>query len=115
MMTDLAGTHTLANSTLSEEDIKFIKRIASKIVKSGLVTPAVFFLEMSKPLALLGSHAAIFFGPVLNAFIQSDGYYKAVQIFEEPDNVEILIRELESLEANKHAVSEKEADEKKEI
>jgi len=82
----------------SSEDEAFISRLAKKILDSGLVTPAIFFLEMSKPLALLGSHALVFFGPIINAFIRTDGYYRAAELFEEPQNVEFLIREIERLD-----------------
>lgn len=83
--------------SLSEQDIQFITRIAKRIQRSGFITPAVFFLEMGKPLALLGSHAMVFFGPIINAFIQADGYYRAAEIFEKPDNIEFLISEIERL------------------
>jgi len=54
---------------------------------------------MVKPLALLGSHTMIFFGPIVSAFIKADGYYRAAELFEEPRNVEFLISSLEELEA----------------
>ncbi len=98
---DFAKPATLNDPSLSDDDLAFIKRIARKIHDSGLITPAILFLEMMKPLALIGSHAAIFFGPILSAFIRADGYYRAVEIFESPDHVEILICELENLEAGK--------------
>ena len=82
----------------SEQDIIFIRRVATLIHRSGMVTPAVFFLELTKPLALIGSHVMIFFGPIINAFINAEGYYKAAELFEEPANVELLIREIEKLE-----------------
>ena len=82
----------------SEQDIIFIRRVATRIHRSGMVTPAVFFLELTKPLALIGSHVMIFFGPIINAFINAEGYYKAAELFEEPANVELLIREIEKLE-----------------
>ncbi|MGY8782908.1 MAG: hypothetical protein ACKVHA_05805 [Fidelibacterota bacterium] len=83
---------------MNEQDQIFIKRIAKKIHESGFTTPAVFFLEMTKPLALLGSHLFIFLGPVINSIIQSDNYYRSVQVFEEPENIEILLTEIESIE-----------------
>ena len=86
------------NNNESERDIIFIRQVADRIHRSGLVTPAVFFLELTKPLALIGSHVMIFFGPIINAFINTDGYYKAAELFEEPANVELLIREIEKLE-----------------
>ena len=78
-------------------DEEFIHRVAKRIHKSGLITPAVLFLEMSKPLALLGSHAMVFFGPMITPFINAEGYYRAAEIFEEPKNVEKLITEIEKL------------------
>ncbi len=86
------------HKSLSESDIQFITRIAERIQQSGFITPAVFFLEMSKPLSLLGSHAMVFFGPIINAFIRADGYYRAAEIFEEPDSIEFLISEIERLD-----------------
>ena len=86
------------NNNESEQDIIFIRRVADRIHRSGLITPAVFFLELTKPLALIGSHVMIFFGPIINAFINTEGYYKEAELFEEPANVELLIREIEKLE-----------------
>ena len=84
--------------TLSELDKQFVTRLAKRIQKSGFVTPAIFFLEMTKPLALLGSHAMVFFGPIVNSFIKADGYYRASELFEEPDTVEFLLNEIERLD-----------------
>ena len=84
--------------TLSNQDKQFITRLAKRIQKSGFVTPAIFFLEMTKPLALFGSHAMVFFGPIVNSFIKADGYYRAAELFEEPDTVEFLLNEIERLD-----------------
>ena len=84
--------------TLSELDKQFVTRLAKRIQKSGFVTPAIFFLEMTKPLALLGSHAMVFFGPIVNSFIKADGYYRAAELFEEPDTVEFLLNDIERLD-----------------
>lgn len=87
--------------SLSEQDKAFIQKIAQRILDSGLVTPAVFFLEMTKPLALVGSHALIFFGPIINAFINTQNYYRATEIFEKPEHVEYLLTEIERLDRKK--------------
>ncbi len=84
---------------LSENDKQFVERIARRIQQSGFITPAVLFLEMGKPLALLGSHAMVFFGPIINAFLKTDGYYRAAELFEEPDSVEFLLSEIERLDS----------------
>ena len=85
---------------LAEDDKRFLETIAKKIHQHGMVTPAVFFLEMTKPLALLGSHFLVFFGPIINSFIQAENYYRTVQVFEEPKNVEILLKFIEGLDKN---------------
>ena len=85
---------------LAEDDKRFLEKIAKKIHQHGMVTPAVFFLEMTKPLALIGSHFLVFFGPIINSFIQAENYYRTVQVFEEPKNVEILLENIERLDKN---------------
>ena len=85
---------------LTKDDELFLEKIAKKIHQHGMVTPAVFFLEMTKPLSLLGSHFLVFFGPIINAFIQAENYYRTVQVFEEPKNVEILLDLIEKLDKN---------------
>ena len=85
---------------LTKEDELFLEKIAKKIHQHGMVTPAVFFLEMTKPLALLGSPFLVFFGPIINSFIQAENYYRTVQVFEEPKNVEILLNLIEELDNN---------------
>ena len=96
MMSTVLKSNTYDNQ--SEQDITFIRNVAARIHRTGMITPAVFFLELTKPLALIGSPAMIFFGPIINAFINTEGYYKAAELFEEPANVELLIREIEKLE-----------------
>ena len=93
------------NSEITDQEKEAISRIARKIIDSGFVTPAVFFLELVKPLSLLGSHALVFFGPILTAFIRQDKYYRATELLEDPQNVEFLISEIERIdkENNKKA------------
>ena len=51
-----------------------------------------------KPFSLLGSHALVFFGPILTAFMRQDKYYRATEILEDPKNVEFLISEIERID-----------------
>ena len=84
--------------TLTKDAIQFIRRLAKKINDSGFVTPSVFFLEMIRPLSSLGGHAMVFMGPIINGFIQSDGYYKAAALMEKKGSLTILLDEIEQLE-----------------
>ncbi len=83
---------------MTKDDIQFIRRLAKKIHDSGFVTPSVFFLEMIRPLSSLGGHAMIFMGPIINGFIQSDGYYKAAALMDKKESLTILLDEIERLE-----------------
>ncbi len=83
---------------LSVTEKEAITRIAGRIIKSGLVTPAVFFLEIVKPFSLLSSHALVFFGPIITAFVNHDKYYRATELLEDPKNVEFLLSEIERLD-----------------
>lgn len=82
--------------TAKEKEV--ITRIAQKIIEKGFVTPAVFFLELMKPFSLLSSHALVFFGPILTAFLRSDKYYRATELLEDSKNIEFLISEIERID-----------------
>ena len=40
----------------------------------------------------------VFMGPIINGFIQSDGYYKAAALMEKKGPLTILLDEIEQLE-----------------
>jgi len=85
---------------LTIDDKNFLTGIAKKIIEFKLVTPAIFFFEMVKPLNFIGSQTMVFFGPIVSAFVKTDGYYRAAELFESNVSVEFLISELERLGQN---------------
>ena len=87
-----------SNEILSEKDLEFINRLASKIHESGFVTPSVFFLEMIRPLSSLGGHAMVFMGPVITGFVKADGYYRAAELLNNKQSLVTLLDEIERLE-----------------
>ena len=88
------------NQNLTIDDKNFLTKIAKKIIELKLVTTAIFFLEMAKPLNFIGSQTMVFFGPIVSAFVKTDGYYRAAELFESNVSVEFLISELERLGKN---------------
>ena len=95
----MISTHENSEAiNIKDQDMKFLKNLAHRIINSGLITPAVFFLEIIKPMSLLGSHALIFLGPILNSFIQSENYYRKVEVFEKPENIETLLQMIEKID-----------------
>ena len=85
------------NDVLTKDDKAFLSKLARKIVEVKLVTPSIFFLELVKPLNFIGSQTMVFFRPIVSAFVKTDGYYRAAELFEEHSSVEFLICELERL------------------
>ena len=85
---------------LTVDDKNFLTGIAKRIIELKLVTPAIFFFEMVKPLNFIGSQTMVFFGPIVSAFVKTDGYYRAAELFESNVSVEFLISELERLGKN---------------
>ncbi|GIT10345.1 MAG: hypothetical protein CM1200mP31_5140 [Candidatus Neomarinimicrobiota bacterium] len=85
---------------LTVDDKNFLTGVAKKIIELKLVTPAIFFFEMVKPLNFIGSQTMVFFGPIVSAFVKTDGYYRAAELFESNVSVEFLISELERLGKN---------------
>tara|TARA_B100001250_G_C19802286_1_gene791644 strand:- start:66 stop:338 length:273 start_codon:yes stop_codon:yes gene_type:complete len=85
---------------LTNDDKAFLTKLANKIDELKLITPSIFFLEMVKPLNFIGSQTMVFFGPIISAFVKTDGYYKAAELFEQHSSVEFLICELERLSKN---------------
>lgn len=74
---------------------KLIEGIAQKVAQYGMITPAIFFLEMNKPLSYIGSQAMHFFSPIVSVLFTSFEEY--AYFFEDRQNVERLIVRLEQV------------------
>ena len=64
-----------------------------------MTTPAIFFRN-DETFKLCWKSSYDFFGPIISAFVKTDGYYKAAEIFENHNSVEFLIQEIERLDKN---------------
>lgn len=83
---------------VEENGRQLLTRLAEEIVARHLSVPAVFFLELMKPLSFLGSQTLVFFGPILTLIFPENPYYRFTELMEDDRNVEFLIREIERLE-----------------
>ena len=59
------------NNSLNIEDKDFLTKLAEEVKSRRLTTPAIFFLEMTRPLNFVGSQAMVFFGPIISAFVKT--------------------------------------------
>jgi hypothetical protein len=80
-----------------EERDELVEQLAREIQLRGLTTPAVHFLQASRPYRPLGANAMLFFDPVLRGFFGGE-LATASEILADDDGIEQLIERLEELE-----------------
>ena len=74
----------------------FVEKVANKIFNLGLTDPAILLLEAHKPLAFLGSQLLLISQPILNIFLSQQLTNNAITLFENPEQLETLITQLEA-------------------
>lgn len=82
---------------LSEEDGALLDRIAARIVRHGLATPAIFFLESVRPLNFVAAQTMVFFGPLATAILPRADYERLAKLLERRESVEALLVRIEAL------------------
>ncbi len=80
-----------------EETAALIEKAAEEVRKRNLMTPAILFLEMHKPLAYIGASASVVFAPFAVPFLGFDFVNNYSRLFAKRENVERLICRLEEL------------------
>jgi len=82
--------------TMAGQDEALIDRLAEWIAGRGLVTPAMFLLEINKPFSFLGSQALWMFQPLLGPAMGHERVAAWARLLEDRANVERLLERLES-------------------
>lgn len=88
------------NNALRQEDDALLEKLASFVVRRKMTTPAILFLESSKPLSFIGSQFLIVLGPLVKIFFDVKEYDQIVSLMEKRDNVEVLIQKIEKAAAS---------------
>jgi len=82
---------------ISEEDRdKIIDKIAQWIMKAGMATPAILFLEAHKPLNRVAANVMHLTSPVFGVLAPLWDHYGV--LLQDQENLEILISRLEEME-----------------
>lgn len=79
----------------AEEEQGLLESAANEIRRRKLEAPAVLMLEINKPLANVGSQAAVVFSPFLIPFLGFKNVDDYSRLFSKRENFERLIRLLE--------------------
>lgn len=90
---------------------ELIEAIANRIDQFGMVVPAIFFLEMNKPLSYIAGQSGHFFAPMISVLFATFEDY--AYFLEDRGNVELLIQRLESLSEAEEADRRNKREEKK--
>ena len=80
-----------------EQRDELVEQVAREIQLRGLTTPAVHFLEASRPYRPLGSNAMLFFDPVLRGLFGGE-LVPVTRILADEAGIEQLIARLEEEE-----------------
>ena len=85
----------MSEPALAPEDQALFDRLAQWIVARGLETPAVLFLESSRPLSFVGSQTMHFLAPFARAIFAGSDYDRFARLLERRENLELFIRTIE--------------------
>ena len=75
-----------------------IDRLCREVVRRGLATPAITFLEMAHPLNGVGAATLHFFTPIVSVVFDVDGCRRFAEFLEQRGSIEILCRRIEELQ-----------------
>lgn len=95
-----------------EDEDSILEEMAQRIVREGMGTAAIIFLESSKPISFMTGQAAIFATPLLGGFIEPMKLERYVNLFSNRDFVERLINRIEELEAERAGANKQKGESK---
>ncbi|MCA9066822.1 MAG: hypothetical protein KDA96_27330 [Planctomycetaceae bacterium] len=87
-----------AESELSEHQSGLVDRLVHELTRRGMTTPAIAFLEMSRPMHFIGAQAMHMLTPIVSAIADAGGYEELIRFLERRDAVDILLSRLEQLD-----------------
>jgi len=77
---------------------RVVERVCVEIVKRRLTTPALIFLETSRPLNYLGAQALHFLRPIATVILDGEGYGCFTEFLEQRGSVDYFCNRIQELE-----------------
>jgi hypothetical protein len=74
-----------------------VEKLCHEVVRRQLTTPALMFLEMSRPLNFVGSQALHFFAPFIAAVTDAEGHRHLAAFLEHRGSIDYICRCIEAL------------------
>ncbi len=81
-----------------------VDKVCREIVRRGMATPALLFLEMFRPLNYIGSQVMHFFRPIVAIVLDGDGYRHMSEFLEHRQSVDHLRQRIEELDDPCHNI-----------
>jgi hypothetical protein len=85
------------------EEREVVERLCRILARRRMQTPAIAFLEMSRPLNRVAAQVLYFFHPVASLALTGDDYNRFAQFLEKSGSIDYLCRRLEDLSAEADA------------
>lgn len=90
-----------------QERDDLIEKIAEGVVKRGMQTPAILFLEMHKPLTFVASQSLVATSPFIAPFVGIGNVQLAAKLIEKRENIELLIDRIEELSHHRSGAADR--------
>jgi hypothetical protein len=84
----------------TDEERAVVERLCRILVRRRMNTPALAFLEMSRPLNRVAAQALYFFQPVASLALTGDDYNRFARFLEKSGSIDYLCRRIEDLAAD---------------
>jgi len=88
------------------QEAHFLQALAQAIVRRRLEVPAVFFLEMNRPLSFLAGQGVLASLPLLGLVTDPGTVERFARVLDSPENVERLITRIEELAGARDAAAD---------
>ena len=92
---------SINKSDPSEKEIAIIENVARKIIDTEMEIPALWLLEIIKPICFIGGELSYFYLAPFLPLLEDKGY-TFLDTFEKRRNIEILIKTVERLDKEKN-------------
>lgn len=80
-----------------DERDRIIEAVAREIVRRGFTTPALLFIELSKPINFIASQLLMALDPLVSSILTSSDYRKFSLLMENDENIERLLQAIERI------------------
>jgi len=92
--------HLEFKDTLSQQDRELLIKLADKIIKLRMTTPAILFLESIRPMNYIGSQVMVFFAPMVRIFFDMPEWNQLSVILEQRDSIAYFLDLIEQREGD---------------